>query len=263
MTDSQHAGNPARASVPPEIAGAGGLPATPVATADNHDIVPADAVLSEEHRDFAAFLQGYVWNAIALADTKATWAFAICAGMVAYLVGKEETRGLLLLTPWVPLSGLAAVTLLLLIAGAAFAFLVIVPRLSASPEGLVYFGAVAKHADGDAYVRAVAGSSLKNLVRARLVHAYDISRISSRKYVLLRRSMWCAVAGLALAAALTILGWRTPEEPKIAPTAEETPPAASAPRLADRPARTPEPSPPEPAPSPNDTGATPAAPARP
>lgn len=259
MTDSQHAGKPARAGgVPPEIACAGGLPATPVAVADIHDILPTDAELTDEHRDFAAFHQGYVWNAITLADTKASWAFAICAGMIAYLVGKEETRGLLLRAPWIPLSGLATVTLLLLITGATFAFLVIVPRLSASPDGLVYFGAVARHADGDAYVRAIAGSSSRDLVRARLVHAYDISRIGSRKYVLLRRSMWCAVAGLALAAVLTLLGWRTLAEPKKAPTAEETPPAAATSRPGDRPATTP-----EPAPASNDASSATAAPARP
>lgn len=255
MTDSQHAGKPARAGgVPPEIAGAGGLPTTPVAVADIHDIVPTDAELTDEHRDFAAFHQGYVWNAITLADTKASWAFAICAGMIAYLVGKEETRGLLLRTPWIPLSGLAAVTLLLLIAGATFAFLVIVPRLSASPEGLVYFGAVARRADGDAYVRVIAGSSSRDLVRARLVHAYDISRIGSRKYVLLRRSMWCAVAGLALTAVLTFLGWRTLAESKK----EETPPAATTSPPGDPPATTP-----ESAPASNDAGSATAAPARP
>lgn len=252
MTDTQHAAALAMSGrVRPEIAQAGGLPAAPEAEADVHDIVPADAELSDEHRDFASFHQGYVWNAITLADTKASWAFAICAGMVAYLVGKVETRTILLQMPWTPLSVLAAVTLLLLIAGAAFAFLVIVPRLNASSEGLVYFGAVARNADSDTYVRAVAGSSLRDLVRARVVHAFDISRIASRKYDLLRRSMWCAVAGLALAAILTALGWRTPEQTDRAPVDAEASPAAEA-----FPRRDSSPTPPAPPASSADTGPT-------
>lgn len=224
MTNSPIGGTTATPDAAPfESADAHGLSAM-ARPAEGHS--SPDRELTDEHRDFAAFHQGYVWNAITLADTKASWAFAICAGMVAYLVGKEETRTILLQMPWTPMSALAAATLLLLIAGAAFAFLVIVPRLNASSEGLVYFGAVARHADAATYVCAVAGSSLRDLIRARVVHAFDISRIASRKYDLLRRSMWCAVAGLALAALLTALGWRTPEQTEKPPVHADAPSAA-------------------------------------
>lgn len=163
--------------------------------------------LTEIHRDFASFQQGYVWNAISLADAKATWTFAICGGVIAYLLASTDIATEILNASWSVGTAVTIVALLGLIVGAAFAFFVIFPRLSASGGGVVYFAAVAGRCDANAYVDDVSALDQDELTRARLMHAYDISRIARRKYRHLQKSMVAAVCGLIAAAMMVASGW--------------------------------------------------------
>lgn len=202
---------PQAASIPEEIASAPAM-SGPVPEPSRGEVVPPDhPALKAEHGEFAAFHQGYVWNAISLADTKAAWSFAVCAGMIAYLLAQAPTASLFLNSPWVLASYLCAGALIGLSVGAVFAFLVIVPRLGGSPEGLVYFGAVALRKNAVSYVSDVGRAAPDALTRARLTHSYDISLIADRKYRHLRTSMWAALAGLVCAAIVIAMGWTTGE----------------------------------------------------
>lgn len=210
MNDAQTLGGERQTrSIPTEITAAPVI-STPSPQSSSGDVTLSEApTLKSEHGEFAAFHQGYVWSAISLADTKAAWSFAVCAGMIAYLLARAPIQSLVLSLPWTAASLLFAAALFCLGAGALFAFLVIVPRLGASPEGLVYFGAVARRHAAETYVFDVGRSTPDALTRARLTHTFDTSRIADRKYRHLRASMWSALAGLTCAAIFIALGWTT------------------------------------------------------
>lgn len=209
--------------VPPEIAAAPRLPSG-LGHSDGDEVTPAPADhLDPIHGEFAAFHQGYAWNAITLADSKATWAFTVCGGVLAYLVAQSPIRALLLAVHWPAVTYVSTVSLGLLTLATFCAFLVIVPRLGAAPNGLVYFGSVAKRSDATAFINDVSRTSAADLSRARLTHSYDLSRIADLKYRRLRLSMWSGLLGLACAAAAILLGATA----ELAPT---RPPADLAPR---------------------------------
>ena len=82
---------------------------------------------------------------------------------------------------------------------AIFAFATIVPRLTSSGDGVVFFGAVAARSSAREYRTAVIMLSEGELADARLVHCYDLARVCQRKYDALRRAMWCLLPGITAA----------------------------------------------------------------
>jgi len=153
------------------------------------------------HTDFAAFEQGYISQYINLADTKATWSFAIASGAIVYLISKNETREQLLHAALTPEFSLVLSPICLLLISAACSFLTIVPRRSTSGEGLVFYGGVAQYRSASNYVDSVTVKSASDLTELRLAHCFDIAEICNRKYEYLRKAMWLGVIGLAAAAA--------------------------------------------------------------
>jgi len=161
--------------------------------------------LKPEHAEFAEFHEDYVRSYISLADTKGSWAFAIASGVLVYLFTDNNIREVLLSPSLSCRFGLVLLTGLLMVASAVCSFLVVAPRLSApSGDGIVFFGAVAKHRSATEYIDNVASMSPGSLTHARLKHCFDISRICHRKYVFLRFSIWMGVSGL-LGALVTVL----------------------------------------------------------
>lgn len=155
--------------------------------------------LTQTHTDFAEFQEAYVGRYITLADTKASWAFAIAAGVLAYLFSKSALRAQLLDPSWTSHFVLLIPPLALLVASAICSFLVITPRLSNSGEGLVFFGAVSKLPDASRYVEEVGRRSEAQLTELRLKHCFDVSKLCTRKYDLLRKAILLGVAGLVAA----------------------------------------------------------------
>lgn len=182
--------------IPPQIQAAPQIPRAAEAT----EGVAADATpsLSDEHGAFADFHSGYVSSYIQFADTKAAWAFAVATGALAYVLGNDHFRLAMLGQDWSWNSGslLYVATAGLLVISAFFSFLVIVPRLGTSGEGIVYFGAVAKRKSAFDYVRDVASKRESDLTEARLKHSYDLSKVCARKYAQLRRAILIGVPGL-------------------------------------------------------------------
>lgn len=159
-----------------------------------------DAVLA----DFASFHEGYVRHYVALADTKAGLVFSLAIAFVAFLFSKPAFLKLLLKPTCTWQSWTAGLCVALIISGASLAAWVISPRLKSTGEGLVFFGAVGKHPDSDAYVNAVRAAGVERLIEARLVHCYDVSAICWHKYRLLTAAFWLSVCGLV--ASLPLLG---------------------------------------------------------
>jgi hypothetical protein len=185
--------------IPPEIENAPGIVAPPPLTATMKP-VPISP-LAAHHSEFATFHEGYVRHYIQLADAKAGVGFGILSGVLAYLLGKDAVRDALLHPALTAKFGITLIALLFLIASAMSAFLVIAPRLgsSAGDAGLVFFGDVAGRTSGDEYVSDIGSRSESDLTAARLRHCFDVATVCARKYALLKKSIWLALPGLALA----------------------------------------------------------------
>lgn len=199
MSTQQAGGHQTQAKLPPEIENAPSIVAPPIATA-TIEPVPV-STLEEHHSEFATFHEGYVRHYIQLADAKAGVGLGVISGVLAYLFVKDTVQNTLLHPALTPRFGITLAAILFLIGSGACAFLVIAPRLRSSPghAGLVFFGDVADRATGDEYVSEIASRSQSDLTAARLRHCFDVARICARKYTLLKKSIWLALPGLALA----------------------------------------------------------------
>lgn len=197
MTETQQPADTARpVQVPPEIQAAPQIPVhseTPVGLMST-----TDPRLDEAHSAFAEFHASYVGSYIGLADTKAAWTFAVASGGLAYMLGIDGFRQAMLghALAWSSTTALFLATAILLLLSAAFSFLVIVPRLSTSGEGIVYFGAVAKRSSASDYVRDIASRKAPDLAEARLKHCYDISKVCLTKYQQLKKAILFGLPGL-------------------------------------------------------------------
>jgi hypothetical protein len=159
------------------------------------------------HGDFAGFQEGYVRHYISLADTKAAWAFAISAGLLAFLFGNAETPKALLSPSWSVSYSLLIGAIAFLVASALFSFLVVAPRLtSRSGEGVVFFAAVASKSDATAYVREIAAHDERAVAEARIRHCYDVSVVCTRKYASLKKAIWLGLPAVALTLAHVLTG---------------------------------------------------------
>lgn len=186
-----------QASVPTEIENAPkiGRPS------NQGEVTPAPHLpLEDYHSVFSEFHEGYVSRYIQLADTKASWLFALVSALIVFLVTSDyfETIDLFAVENCF-LTVLLSLTFGMLIISAIFAFLVIAPNLrSPSGEGLVFFGSVAKHENSAAYVSKVSGLSEQEMANLRLQHCYDLSKVCSKKYNRLKVSIWLGSIGTFL-----------------------------------------------------------------
>ncbi|MFC4309095.1 Pycsar system effector family protein [Steroidobacter flavus] len=204
MSDMQRSSDsPPQGTVPPEIEGAPKIAAP--ATGQGEIVASGTPQLDEAHRSFSEFHQGYVSNYIQFADTKAAWIFAIAAGLVVYILDKNDLKTLLCPPDQNLYLWALVATAALLIASAVFSFLVVLPRLPASGEGIVSFFSVAKKPSADSYVREIASMTDAALTEARLKHSYTISGVCRRKYAHLRCAFITGMLGLAGTALLTLL----------------------------------------------------------
>ncbi len=169
-------------------------------------VAPSRSIIFDKpHSDFASFHESYVRHYIALADTKAGVVFTLAAGIIGYLVNNDDIQDTILAPSCSAEFVISILAFLFLGLVTALAFLVIAPRLTVSSnEGLVFFGAVAKKATGEIYLRELAASTEQSLTEARLKHCYDTAKICSRKYDFLKKAIWLTPPSLLLAL-LTIL----------------------------------------------------------
>jgi hypothetical protein len=163
-----------------------------------------EQALVDTHTAFAEFHEGYVRHYVGLADAKATLLFGLLGALIAYLFGREAFHELVFAAPRDWRSAFAITSAVLLALGAWFAALVIAPRLWTTGEAIVFFAGVAEHSSGSAYAAKIRASDEEDLLEARLRHCYDVSRVCTRKYNLLRIAIWTGTAGIATS--LPIIG---------------------------------------------------------
>ena len=138
----------------------------------------------------------YIREYIRSADQKAAFFFATFSALLAYL----NSSGYL--TVWVSnptswrltevLSFFATVGFLV----SAFCCLfVVIPRLSGSRRGLVFFNAIIEYPTQQDFVTDVMETSPNKLNEEKIKHVYDIAKVCNRKYKVLRLGLWSGGVG--------------------------------------------------------------------
>jgi hypothetical protein len=136
---------------------------------------------------------------IALADQKATFWFAIFAGILGYLHSTGATsRWLVNPATWRVPDVLGCLAALLLLAGAIAALWAVAPR-SGAVRGITFWRSIARFADPRVYAENVIAVSPHGLARARLEDCHALAVVCSRKYASLHCSIWLGFAGLVAA----------------------------------------------------------------
>lgn len=192
------------ASPPPIIAEAAPL-TTPIKVPPELETNQSSPTLKKHHTEFASFEEAYIARYIALADTKASFVFAGASAVLVYLFNKDEIRAIAKNPAWSPSCVLLYIGIWFLIIAAVYAFATIMPRLTTSGDGVVYFGSVASHSSARDYRSAVASMSESDFSTARITHCYDLARVCQRKYAALRRAMMSLPVGIGVTVCVALL----------------------------------------------------------
>lgn len=83
--------------------------------------------------------------------------------------------------------------------GAAILLWAIFPRLKGSRRGLLFFQAIAEYENSTEYAGDVLNQTVEEIVRTKLLHCHELSRICKAKYLMLRLGFYVGAAGVALA----------------------------------------------------------------
>jgi hypothetical protein len=153
----------------------------------------------------ADFEQVHLISYMQLADAKAAVFLAIASGAIAYVAG-HYGLGWLHSEHFVGHSLLLTATTLVLVAAAAFAIAVIVPRRSRQWRGIFFYHDIAQMASPAHYVEALLQKSDTELFREQAIYCYALAKICDRKYLLLNISLVFGILGYA--GFLTQLLWR-------------------------------------------------------
>ncbi len=156
---------------------------------------------SASHGRFSDEVHTYLREYIRNADQKATFFFATLTALLAFLNAQNvSARWLKDIRLWSFVDALGFLSMFGLAAGAATLLAVIFPRLKGSRRGIFFFDAIAECDGPGEYANDVLSHSGDHLVRTKLQHCYELSKICSTKYRVLRVGFWigCVGAGSAL-----------------------------------------------------------------
>lgn len=152
------------------------------------------------HARFSDEAHSYIREYIRNADQKATFFFAILTAILAYLNAQNvPSRWLKNPRLWSFIDFLAFVSMLGLAVGAGILLSVVFPRLKGSRRGLLFFNAVAEYDTSREYASDILAYSEDDLIRTKLHHCYDLSKICSAKYRALRAGFWIGCTGVVAA----------------------------------------------------------------
>jgi len=152
--------------------------------------------------------QRYISEYIRFADQKSAFVFAFALGTLGLLFGQHAFDGFAsdpLL--WIRNEMVYGMAAGLLILSSALSIAAILPRLWASePKGLVYWDGVAKFQSPTQYFEALRAVRRDALHRELADHCFNLARICSRKYALVRYAIWAAPIGAVLGIARIVVG---------------------------------------------------------
>jgi len=132
---------------------------------------------------------------VVMADRKAGILFTLLSAALLFLFTRMPDWG----GPVTAATALWLAATALLIAAATLAFLVVLPRVrSDGAPGVLFWGAIARHAGPDAYLRSVCGQTPAEIGRGKARYCYELSCICARKFRLLRVALLLGAAGMVL-----------------------------------------------------------------
>jgi hypothetical protein len=168
--------------------------------ADKGTAAPPEPLPESSHSRFSDDAHEYVREHIRNADQKATFFFAALTAILAFLNTQNvPTRWLKDPRLWSLVDALGFVSMLGLATGAAILLSVVFPRLRGSRRGLLFFNAISEYDTSTDYANDVLTRSHDDLVRTKLQHCYELSKICSAKYRALRIGFWVGSVGSAAA----------------------------------------------------------------
>lgn len=154
---------------------------------------------SSDVRPFAEHVILYVTEHIKLADQKAAFIFTIASALLCYLYTKDiHKMWISKPSDWSGSDLLAILAMLALGTGLLCACFVVLPSLSKSHRGIVFFKSINEFESASAYASEIIARQTQDLDRMLLKQAYDMSHICSRKYCLLSVAMWTTFIGILL-----------------------------------------------------------------
>jgi len=151
---------------------------------------------------FAAENHAYISDLIRLADEKAGFFFGVSAAIIYLLFRDGVQKNWLLWLPEHPVRqtiGFLAMSASGLACGLGFR--VVTPRLKGGLSGHIFFRAIAQFGSRDSYADEVMSIPDDELIKEKLAHCYDLSRICTRKYRTLTLQLWTMIVGLIFSAA--------------------------------------------------------------
>lgn len=177
------------------------LSAVETATAPTVETGPVRTTVpfAGHHTGFAGFVHQYVREYIQLADQKAAFVFAASAALLAFLYNSGASKlWLKAPTNWAWIDAVAFLSMVGLAVTSFLAVITVFPRMGGAKRGLVFFNAIAAHAEPGDYVAAVGALNHSDIAAVQLQHCHELARVCRMKYRALRRSFFVgAVAMLA------------------------------------------------------------------
>ncbi|HKM85596.1 MAG TPA: Pycsar system effector family protein [Terriglobales bacterium] len=169
-------------------------------TTDKVTVAPPEPAPESSYAWFSDDAHEYVREQIRNADQKATFFVAALTAILAFLNTQNvPTRWLKDPRLWSLVDALGFVSMLGLAAGAIILLAVVFPRLKGSRRGLLFFNAISEYDNSVEYANGVFARSHDDLVRTKLEHCYELSKICSAKYRMLRVGFWIGSVGSAAA----------------------------------------------------------------
>jgi hypothetical protein len=207
MTDSQQPKNTSsERRLPDEIASIpDGALSAPNTTEGELEQVTVN-IFHPSHEAFADFHEEYVSKYIQSADVKAAWVFAAATSILTVLFSQTGLSKMILVPDeniWSLL--LIAAAMLCFLIAAISSFLVILPRLKDSGEGLIYFASVAEKKTDRQFAFDVSQKSSDELTDLRLRHTYDLSKVCKRKFELLVYAFRAMGTGILIGLILSLI----------------------------------------------------------
>lgn len=159
---------------------------------------------------FSGGVKSTIFDTIKMADDKAKAIFAVSGGFLVYLFnGKADPSDFFVLCGGPHLTRLASwvLAMILFFASSIFALRVLYPRVGTTHKGLFFYGSIQGWGAANAYEERLKSSSLSELAKESAIHNYDISGVATRKYSMLRYSIWTMALGSLAALAFLFTQW--------------------------------------------------------
>ena len=168
--------------------------------------VDGDTVDVVTSHQFAVLVNEHIRHFISAADQKAIFFCTGATALLAFLYDhKLSARWMKPLAAWLPSDVFALTGAATLAVGAFLSLLVVIPRSSGSGNRYFNWDAITTHNNtGEEYGRRVIALSRERAVRAQAEYCFDMARVCTRKYRMLRRALWVGATGMA-GALLTFL----------------------------------------------------------